>query len=304
MGFLYMLEGLRNPVLDKLFAVLTYLGGEIVFVALAVIVYWCVSKKSGYYIIAAGVGGTVINQVLKIFCAVPRPWVRDPNFTIVESARAEATGYSFPSGHSQNSAVSMGGLAMSVKKTWLRWLCWVLVALVCLSRMYLGVHTPADVLVGLGTGLVLVFGLWPLFQASEEKPGIITAVYAVITAVALAGVLFVQLHAWPADIDQENLAEAGKNTYTMLGIAAAVLVAAPIERRYIDFKTEAPLKVQVLKCALGLALVVGLRVALKALLKVLMGGNPAADAVRYFIIVVFAMLVWPLTFRRFSGEGK
>lgn len=304
MGFLYMLEGLRSPLLDKLFAALTFLGGEIVFVAVAIIVYWCVSKKNGYYLIAAGVGGTVVNQVLKIVCAVPRPWVKDPNFTIVESARAEATGYSFPSGHSQNSAVAMGGLARSVKKTWLRWLCGALVAVVCFSRMYLGVHTPADVLVGLGTGLVLIFGLWPIFQASEEKPGIITAVFAVITALALAAVLFVQLHAWPADIDQVNLAEAGKNTYTMLGIAAAVLVAAPIERRYIDFRTEAPLKIQVIKCALGLGLVVGLRVALKVLLKALMGGNPAADAVRYFIIVLFATLVWPLTFRWFTKETK
>ena len=46
-----------------------------------------------------GFFGTLVNQFLKLVCRVPRPWVRDPNFTIVEAARADATGYSFPSGH-------------------------------------------------------------------------------------------------------------------------------------------------------------------------------------------------------------
>ena len=55
MGFLYVLEGLRAPLLDKLLGVVTFLGGEGVFIALAIVVYWCVSKRDGYYLIAAGV---------------------------------------------------------------------------------------------------------------------------------------------------------------------------------------------------------------------------------------------------------
>ena len=111
MSFLYILEGLRVPLLDKLLSALTFLGGEGIFIALAIIVFWCVSKRDGYYLIAAGVGGTVISQNMKILCRVPRPWVRDPNFTIVESAREGAGGYSFPSGHSQNAVVALGGTA-------------------------------------------------------------------------------------------------------------------------------------------------------------------------------------------------
>ena len=108
MQFLYFLEGLRTPFLDKFFALITHLGEETVFLAVAIIVFWCFSKYSGYYLLTAGFFGTMINQFLKLTCRIPRPWVKDPNFTIVEAARAEATGYSFPSGHTQNVTTTLG----------------------------------------------------------------------------------------------------------------------------------------------------------------------------------------------------
>ena len=300
MSFLYLLEGLRTPVLDKLFGAITFLGGEVVFVALAIIIYWCVNKRNAYYIIAAGIGGTVVSQTLKIACAVPRPWVRDPNFTIVESARADAGGYSFPSGHSQNVIVSLGGAARCVGKTWGKAVLWVLAGLVCFSRMYVGVHTPADVGVGAVLGLALVFGLWPLFQKSDDKPWILYLVYGVCAALALGAVLYGELYPWPADVDAENLAEFQKNSYTMLGMALAVLTALPIERRYIDFDTKAPFWAQVAKCALGFAVVMGVRVGLKPPLNALFHGHMAANAVRYYLMVLSATLLWPLTFPWFA----
>ena len=302
MGFLYVLESIRNPVLNAVLSALTFLGDEGAFIAIAVIVFWCVSKRNGYYLIAAGVGGTVVNQFLKIVCQVPRPWVRDPAFTIVESARAGAGGYSFPSGHSQNVTVVFGGVARFAKKTWLRWVCGAIVALVCFSRMYLGVHTPADVLVGLGCGLVLVFGLWPIFKKSDEKPGLITAVYGVIAALALGAALFVEFYPWPADVDAENLASASKNCYTMLGIALGMLVGYPLERRYVNFDTKACWWAQILKCALGLIVVMGVRGGMKAPLSVLFGGHPASNAARYFLVVMMALLVWPATFPWFANR--
>ena len=96
MKFLYLLEGIRNPVLDFIMSAVTHLGGEIVFMAAAIVVFWCVNKKCGYYMLTSGLAGTLINQFLKILCKVPRPWVKDPKFTIVESARADAGGLFFP----------------------------------------------------------------------------------------------------------------------------------------------------------------------------------------------------------------
>lgn len=298
MGFLYALEGIRTPILDALLGAITFLGGEGVFIALAIIVYWCVSKRDGYYLMAAGVGGTIVNQSLKIACRVPRPWVRDPAFTIVESARADAGGYSFPSGHSQSVVVAFGGTARIVKSKAAKAALWVLAALVCFSRMYLGVHTPADVAVGAAIGLVLVFGLRPLFE--KDNPRIVTGVFAAIFVLAVAGCIFAENV--PAGADPDNLASFQKNSFTMLGVAAGALIAAPLERRYIRFDTRAPWWAQILKCVLGLVLVMGLRLALKTPLNALFGGGQVANAVRYMLMVLAAVLVWPLTFKWF-GRG-
>ena len=140
MQLLYALAELRTPFLDALLGALTNCGGELVFMAAAIIVFWCVSKSCGYYMLTVGFVGTIVNQFLKLVFRIPRPWVKDPNFQIVESARAEATGYSFPSGHTQNVFASFGCLGRWTKRTWLRVVCAVVIVLTAFSRMYLGVH--------------------------------------------------------------------------------------------------------------------------------------------------------------------
>ena len=154
MSFLYVLEGLRNAVLDAFFSFVTLFGEETIFMAVGMIVFWCVNKYKGYYLLCVGFLGTVLNQFLKILCRVPRPWVKDPDFTIVESAREAASGYSFPSGHTQTAVGLYGGIARVSKSTALRVGMIALAALVALSRMYLGVHTPADVLTSAAIGTV------------------------------------------------------------------------------------------------------------------------------------------------------
>lgn len=300
MNLLYALEAIRNPVMDALFAALTFLGSEWMLIGAAIVVYWCVKKSDGYYLMATGLIGTVLNQFLKILCQIPRPWVRDPNFTIVESARGDAGGYSFPSGHTQNIISIGGGIARFAKNKAVRWGAIAVVVIVGFSRMYLGVHTPADVGVALVMGLALVFGLYPVFQKSEEKPVYITIVFAVATALSLITALYVELYPWADTVDGENLAEAVKNLYTMLGCTAGVLIAAPIERKRINFDTKAPWWAQILKVVLGVAVVVVLRGGLKAPLSALFGGHGIAHAVRYAAVVLFAILVWPLTFPWFS----
>ena len=157
MSFLYFLEGLRNPVLDALFSFITLFGEETIFMVIGMVFFWCIDKYQGYYLLSTGFVGTMINQFLKMCFRIPRPWVKDPNFTIVESAREAATGYSFPSGHTQTSVGLMGGIARANKNKIVRGICLALCALVPLSRMYLGVHTPADVCVSIVVAGILIF---------------------------------------------------------------------------------------------------------------------------------------------------
>lgn len=300
MEFLYLLEKLRNPVLDAFFSVITYLGSEVFFMALAIIVFWCVSKKRGYYLLAVGFFGTLLNQFLKLMCRVPRPWVKDPGFTIVEAARADATGYSFPSGHTQSAMASLGSVARFTEKKWLRWVCIVLTALVALSRMYLGVHTPADVAVSLVLGTILLFALYPIFEKSDDNPESLCVTILVLVAVSFAYVLFVENHAWPSDMDAENLAHGIKNGYLLFGCGAAMLICFFVERKYIRFEVKAPWWAQILKVVFGLGLIMAIRFGLKPLTTAIFGDHQIGTAIRYFFMVVFAVVLWPLTFSWFS----
>ena len=304
MQLLYALEGVRTPLLDTLMAWITQCGGELVFMAVAITIFWCVSKTCGYYMLTVGFTGTILNQFLKLAFRIPRPWVGDPNFTIVESARAEATGYSFPSGHTQNVFASFGCGMRWTKQTWLRVVCAVIVVLTALSRMYLGVHTPLDVGVSFVIGLALVFALYPLFARIDARPNAMYWVFGAMIVLNLAYLLYAELWPFPADVDAVNLAEGRKNAYTLLGAVLGMTGAYGIDRKYVRFDVKAVWWAQALKVVLGLALTVALRAVLKAPLLALFGGHNAAHLLRYFLMVLFAGGVWPMTFRWFGRLGR
>ena len=77
MKLLYALESIRTPLLDTILGAVTHMGGEFFFMVIAVTVFWCVSKRMGYYLMTVGFFGTILNQFLKILCCVPRPWVKE-----------------------------------------------------------------------------------------------------------------------------------------------------------------------------------------------------------------------------------
>lgn len=306
MDFLRLLEGLRVPALDAFFGALTYCGSEIAFMVVAFVLFWCVDKRVGYYAFFAGLFGTIGNQFLKIVCRVPRPWVLDPDFTIVESARAAATGYSFPSGHTQNAVGTFGAAGIMTRRKWVRAVCIALVVLVPFSRMYLGVHTPADVGVGFLMAAAFLAALYPAFRSERAMEK--TAPWLIVGALAFAGVFLGYVSGIRADFpagseDASNLASAVKNAWTLLGAVAGLLPMYLIEKKYVRFEVSAVWYAQIIKVALGLGLAMAVRTLLKAPLRALLPQGPA-DAVRYFVLVLFAGCVWPLTFRFFSKMGK
>ena len=304
MQLLYALQEIRNPVLDAVMQSVTRLGEETIFMVAAIVVFWCISKKGGYYLLSVGFLGTVANQWLKIVFRIPRPWVLDPNFQIVESAREAATGYSFPSGHTQSAVGTFGGIARMAEKKWLRWVCIVIALLVSFSRMYLGVHTPLDVGVSLVIAAVLVLVFWPIVEKSEQKPAVLGWLLAALLVISGAFVVFLKVFPFPADVDAENFAHAVENAWKLTGAIAGMLIAWWVDRKFICFEVKAVWWAQLLKVVLGLAIVVGIKAGLKAPLIALIGNAGIANAVRYGLMVVFAGAVWPLTFRFWGKLGR
>lgn len=301
MGILYFLESIRMPGLNELMLLITKLGEETAFLVAAMIVFWCVDKRKGYYLMTVGFLGTMANHFLKLWFRVSRPWVLDPEFTILEQAREAATGYSFPSGHSQSAVCTFGAIANASENKWVKRLCIAVCVLVPLSRMYAGVHTLSDVLVGAGLACALV-GLLkrPVVEHTHKAMKLLIGL---MLAMALGLLLFVQRYPFPADVDVHNLQSGLKNAYTMLGSIAGVAAVYVVEKKYVNFETKAVWWAQILKVVLGFALVLAIKEGLRAPLDALFDGHMAARTARYFLIVLAAGGLWPMTFRWFSKLG-
>ncbi|MEG1557967.1 MAG: phosphatase PAP2 family protein [Oscillospiraceae bacterium] len=304
MEILRALEGIRTAFFDKIMAVVTYLGDEAVFLVIVLFVLWCVDKKWGIRLLFLGLSGNVINQLLKAVFCIPRPWIIDPQFTIVESARAGAGGYSFPSGHTQGAASLFGGIAIWKKRKAVTALCAFLVLLTGFSRMYLGVHTPLDVGVSLAIGLLLTV-IFYFFYKREPSQKLEYMLYTLVGTALCASLLAYLLFAPKTAANIAEVDAAGlKTAFTLMGSFLGMIVVMWVDRRYIKFSTKAVWWAQILKFVLGLAIILAVKTLLKQPLYALLGGSAVADAVRYFTVVIVGGIVWPMTFKWWSSLGK
>lgn len=305
LDFLRALAALRTPLLDTVMSTVTHLGEETFFMVLALTVFWCVDKRRGYYLLLTGFAGTLINQALKITFCIPRPWVLDPEFQIVEAARAEATGFSFPSGHTQNAVGTFGGIAYTAKRLWVRVVCIVVALAVAFSRLYLGVHTPLDVGTSLLAAAVLVVALRPIIEEAKRRPRFMLHVWCVMLVPAALFLLYAIHVRNGAAGDLTNFDSAVKNGWRMLGCTVGVIATVWGDEHFTRFETQAVWWAQLLKLAGGLALVVAVKAGLKAPLNALLGVG-LGNGVRYCCIVLVAGVLWPMTFHLFAtlGHGR
>ena len=296
MDVLRAIAQIRTPVLDALMRAVTYLGEEMVFLLVGLTVFWCIDKRFGYRLLWVELIGNALNQALKLAFRIPRPWKIDPDFAIVESARAGATGFSFPSGHTQGVTMLFGMIAHRIRKGWAYAAAALLAVLVAFSRMYLGVHTLLDVCVGLFVGIgVVALGEW-LFS----KLGDSDRVYFILVGIAVllcVGLTTAALLTGGEDVGQY------KDAAMLAGMSLALLFGSMIERRFVNFDTGAAWWAQILKVVIGMALMLGLKEGLKPLLA-LISDSPVMNGVRYGVLAFVAVALYPMTFRLFAKTKK
>jgi membrane-associated phospholipid phosphatase len=174
----------------KLFS---FLGSEEFFLFLLPLLYWSVDAALGLRVGLILLFSTWLNEVIKVLSHDPRPYW----YTTAVKAYASETTFGLPSGHSQTAVAVWGMIAYYVKRPWLWAVCIAVMLFIGLSRMYLGVHFPTDVLAGwlIGGILLLCFiKLWNPVAAWLTK---LTFVWQIITAflvsLAFIGIMYLAL---------------------------------------------------------------------------------------------------------------
>jgi len=296
MEILYWFESIRNPLLDAFFSSVTWLGHELIPIALICILYWCVNKSTAYKIGFSFFVSGLATQALKVTFRISRPWKLDPDFKPVENAVNEATSYSFPSGHTQSATSVYSSLALCIKKFWLRIILVIAFLLVGISRMYLGVHTLNDVLTALVLSLIVTLIVFRIFDKIGDNKKFDIYISLVFFILSAALIIYSFLLSSKGIISADSLEDCVKSG----GAGIAFSIGYYIERKYINFdvRTKA-FRLQIVKVVLGLGVALGL----KSGLKLLIGDSALANGIRYFILVFFIVVIYPLIIKAFSNTN-
>ena len=171
--YLLLLQDLRHSVgtwLTPLMLGISDFFYNIGPLMVAAIVFWCVDKRVGYLLFFNLYGAGMVNQAVKNTLCVYRPWMRNPAIVPPPEALPTATGYSFPSGHTQTATSFFGTFAWRWRRWWVVALCAVGILLVAFSRNYLGVHTPQDVAVAIAEALLVLWLSTAVLRWYDRRP--------------------------------------------------------------------------------------------------------------------------------------
>ena len=236
------IQSISNPFFDVLFQIFTMFGEELILMSIITTIYWAYDKKFGEYIAYSSLTSLLFNNALKDIFKMKRPIGEEG----IRTLRAEtATGYSFPSGHSQGAASFYGSIAIYFKKRIIYILATIIIFLVGISRLYLGVHYPKDVLVGIALGLLISIISYKLFRTVNNR----NLLYIITFICFIPALLFAQS---PDFIK-------GMGTY--LGFVIGVIV----EKRYINFSVEGNLANKILRVVIGIAILLIIKSGLKVI---------------------------------------
>jgi membrane-associated phospholipid phosphatase len=270
-----------SPAFDIPFKLFTLMGGEASFMLLILLYYWCIDRRTGMRLAILFLFSGYVNTVAKVLANQPRPFQYD---TQVHQL-FEASGGGLPSGHTQNTVVIWGHLGFRYRKVWLWVIAILLMVLTPLSRVYLGVHFPTDLIGGylLGISLLLVYcWLEPRVEAWLGRKGLVWQLGAAITLPALLILLF------PSD--EKNGIIAGA---TLMGMGIGFV----LERHWVGFASGGIWWKQVVRFLLGAAILFGLWSGLRAAFSAL-DPEPLYRFVRYVLVGLWGSLGAPLAFVR------
>ena len=281
---------------------MTYFGELNTVLVIMAVIYWCVSKDVGTYLLMGWSGNRILNGALKVTVCAYRPWIRDARILPYGDSINTATGYSFPSGHTMNAATVFGGGA--VRKDLpgiLRIVLGVMVALVAVSRIYLGVHTPQDILVGAVCGTLVMWMTLKLMQWVKAHPEKDLLIVFIGIALAICVAVYAGVKPYPELLDAEGKLvvdghKMANDTFKGVGWCSAFLIGWILERRFVSFSTDIPMVKRVSRVTVGLLFYYIISLILVPLVKDWVPGA-AGTITSCFIQMFYVSFVFPWCIR-------
>jgi membrane-associated phospholipid phosphatase len=278
MDTIVFLQSFATPWLDTMMTWVTDLGSEEAYIALVVLVYLGIDARIGQRLGVLLLISFFVNQYAKGLFDTPRPFVADPEIVRTERALAGALGAGFPSGHAQSSSTFWIYAAALAGSAWFWPIAILIVALVSVSRLYLGVHMPVDVVGGLAIGLTLVLLALLIERSRVEVSRWLLAALAV--AVPLSAHLL-----FPTPESD------------LLAGALTALVLGPMLLRH---RTDGHVIGRIVVTIIGLVLVFTVLVASSEMLPEEIKRDPYGGYARYLVLGLTGTLVAPWMGRVFG----
>lgn len=294
-SFLNRIREIVSPFFDRLFEIITFLGGQEVLIILVVIVYFIVSKKIGQRIAFSVFGSLLLNNTLKSIFNRIRPF-RHPNakYSLNENVINHASGQSFPSGHSQNASVTYTSIALAFNLRLIRILSILAICLVGISRIILGVHYPTDVLVGIALGIGCAFFGAYLHQKVEEDINKQMILYLIVAVIFLPFIIFFLTK---SNLDYSRY----KDLFTSYAFFIGYIIAVLLDNKFVKFDCHNSLKIKIFRAIIALVIIIGIQFGLKVILP---KDNVWMDMLRYFLLSFVGLGLYPLITKKFLFSTK
>lgn len=272
-----------SPLLDKIAESITMLGEENFYIAIIAFVFWNVSKKAGFTLAICHLFSALFNAAVKLIVRAPRPFEA---LEFIEARRLHtATGYSFPSGHTQGAAGFFTASSLLVRRRWFTVIAAVLIFLVGITRLYLRVHWPLDVLFGWIFGIFAAWGAYVLVTKTLENKKLFNRVFISIGSVLLAVMAVLLILDGTGALGEIKIADFFKLTGTTIG----ALVGFFIEEKKVRFNAGGKIWIRGLRYVLGIGTTFALLMGLKALFPYT---NPF-HCLRYALVGLWLTLLFP-----------